>query len=217
MKNAKIKFSFLSTMSNLEFENAAATIAENFENEVALFPSPTVTVPTLNAAVQDLEEKNQLADSDNGSHNDRTARDIQRNTVYEMLVINGAYVLTIANSRETYEERKAVVEAAGYPLANETHEPIVPVQVTSLSVQVPTIPGDRTIKARWKRGKCNSFVVQGTNGDPGSPSTEWTQLYVGSRAKCSLTLAPGQWAIRVIGLYSAGEAPASNNVQFVIS
>ena len=125
-------------------------------------------------------------------------------------------MLSIANTKETYEEKKAVVELAGYTVANDTHNPVEKLPVTDVSVKLPTTIGNRTIQARWKKGKCDAFIVQGTMG-PVTANSQWQQFCVSSRAKCEVTLEPGQWAIRVIGIYSTGEAEASNPVLFMIS
>ncbi len=216
-KTVKIKFSVFTGASNADFITLSGSVLNALIEHSATFNNPPITTAVLEADIATLVEMNNLADGDNGSHNDRTARDLQRDGVYSKLVLNGLYVAGLANAKTTYEQKKALVELAAYPVANDTHNPVEVVPVTGLKVNVPTIPGMRTVSARWVRGKCDSFIVMGTQGNPSSPSAEWKQLLICSKAKCEITLEPGIWAIRVIGVYSAGQAAPSNDVSFVIS
>ena len=218
MKTVKIKFSEFHAASNEGFTFDAIAIKNSvYVTNTATFPAPPVTIAELEDQINNLVNLNSLCDSDNGSHTDRTERDGQREVVYGLLVTIGLYVLSVANAQASYNDKKAIVELSAFPVANDTHNPVERVPVTDLKVNVPTIPGDRTIGARWKRGKCNAFIVQGTMGDPSSPSAEWTQLAVCSKARCEVTLDPGNWAVRIIGLYSSGPASASSPVVFALS
>ncbi len=216
-ENVEIRFSELKSMTNDSFEDAAIIISEAFQDNTAVFPSPPITTAILDGKVEEFAQLNSEADGPNGSENIRNSRNIVRNALFQMLYLNGIYASGIANMKETYDEKKAVLVLAGYPISNETHNPVEPVQITGLKVEVPTTPGERTINARWRRGKCEMFLVQGTQGNPSSPTTEWTQLISCRRAKCELTLAPGEWAIRIVGVYSSGESQPSDDVSFVIS
>jgi len=90
------------------------------------------------------------------------------------------------------------------------------VQITDVKLDVPMTPGMRTIKARWKRGKCDSFVVEAASG-PIAPNSAWQILTVCAKASCEVTLTtPGQWAIRIVGVYTAGHAESSLPVSFMI-
>ncbi|HXH20233.1 MAG TPA: hypothetical protein VNJ07_14245 [Chitinophagales bacterium] len=216
-KIVSIKFSEVSRLTVAGLIEFGREVVMSLTENSDVFPSPPYTPAILGGAIDTLESLNTLSNSDEGSNRVRNQRDGQKESVLQMLLHTGVYVASVANAKPTYIEKKAVVELANYTVAGDTDTPVPPVQVTGLKVQVPTIPGQRTIKARWRRGKCNTFLVYGTQGDPASPATVWEQLKVVSKAQCELTLTPGQWSLRVVGMYPTGAAEPSNNVQFVIS
>src|SRR5687768_760608 len=127
MKTAKIKFSEFQTASNGSFGSDANAVKDAvYVNNIATFPSPPITKAQFEDEIAEYIRLNSLCDSDNGSHTDRTDRETQREIVYGSLVAIGLYILSVAATRETYNEQKGIVELAAYPVANDTNNPVVP-------------------------------------------------------------------------------------------
>jgi len=216
MKLVKIKLSALTRLGHDAFVDIAKSILAQFENHADVFPAPTITLPILESAVQNLDEKTILAGGDDGSHNLRNARDTQRNTVLTMLFQNSVYVLSIASLKQTLQEQIAIVELAGYEVANETHNPVDLEPVTGLSLKTSGMPGVSTVDVRWKRGKGTAFIIQVAQGDIANPSTAWDDVAVCTKSKYVLTLAPGTWSIRVVAIRASEQSEPCPPVQVVV-
>lgn len=137
-----------------------------------------------------------------------------------MVQKNGSYVIEIANTLATFEEKKTLVEMAGYPVADSPNSRIGTINPAhSLRAFTSHIPGWGIVDLRWKRGGKGAywFSICCTQGEPGSPSTVWNTIGTSMNTKFRVSgLKPGTWIFRIVAQGTNGPAEPSGYVTVVV-
>src|SRR2546425_13153444 len=115
MKTIRIKSSAYTRLGNVSFLSYAGGVKLSLEKHADVFSSPPISPDDLGISIQDLKDKSIIASD--GSKTAQGARNIQRSAVTQLLMLTSPYVLGIANTKKTFEEKRAIVELAGFTAA----------------------------------------------------------------------------------------------------
>lgn len=216
MKTVKIKFTAFERISHERFLFMAKGVLKQIEDNNAVFGLPASELNAFSNAVADLHAKTIAASGDTASKISRNARNLQATVVLNILKQVSVTVLNVAYAQSTYQEQKAIVTLAGYPIGNDTREKHALAQVNKLQLKTSGQPGESIVYVSWKRTKAAAYMIQTISGATAGNDGEWTTAAVCTTSKCKLTLSPGTWSVRIISFRGTEMSEPSTPVAIVV-
>ncbi|MDZ4847389.1 MAG: hypothetical protein SH857_17785, partial [Chitinophagales bacterium] len=115
-----------------------------------------------------------------------------------------------------YFPKKSIVTLAGYPIGNDTHNPVSLEQVTGLELSTSGMPGVSTVNVIWQRNKAAAYIVQTAARATYGPATVWSDVAFVTTSKCQLPLSAGTWSVRIVAISGVEQSEPSDPIAIVV-